>query len=81
MNKLYYCKECKRVVKNDSSCEYCNSDGIEELVVGAPVNVIGSKLKGKILKIMDGSAKLLIKTDSNDKYIRDYEAEKIRKVL
>ncbi|MCM8710887.1 hypothetical protein M2651_07595 [Clostridium sp. SYSU_GA19001] len=81
MNKLYYCNECKRVIGNSDCCSFCNSSYVSELVVGVPVNVIGTKLKGKVLKIKDGTVRLLIRDESNNKFIRDYEGEKLRKVL
>lgn len=81
MNKLYYCNECKRVITNSESCNYCNSSYIDELALGAPVNVIGTKLKGKVLKIKDNSARLLIRDENNSKFIREYEGDKLRKIL
>ncbi|TDT50807.1 hypothetical protein [Fonticella tunisiensis] len=81
MSKLYYCTRCKRVVKSDLSCDFCKNETLKELVAGAPVNVIGSKLKGKVLKIKDGVVRLLIRDESNNKFIREYEAEKVRKIL
>ncbi|ERI90714.1 hypothetical protein HMPREF1982_03752 [Clostridiales bacterium oral taxon 876 str. F0540] len=81
MDKLYYCNECKRVISNGESCSYCNGSYIDELSVGAPVNVIGTKLKGKVLKIKDNTARLLIRDESNSKFIREYSGEKLRKIL
>lgn len=81
MEKLYYCGECKRVVKNGESCDFCGSNYVMELSVGAPVNVIGTKLKGKVLKIKNNTARLLIRDESNNKFIREYEGDKLRKVL
>lgn len=81
MDKLYYCNECKRVISNGESCSYCNSSYIDELAVGAPVNVIGTKLKGKVLRIKNNTARLLIRDESNSKFIREYSGEKLRKIL
>lgn len=81
MDKLYYCGECKRIIENSESCSYCNSSYVNELSVGAPVNVIGTKLKGKILKVKDNTARLLIRDEGNNKFIREYEGSKLRKVL
>lgn len=80
MDKLYYCVDCKRVIKEET-CGYCKSEDVKELVVGAPVNVIGSKLKGNVLKIKDDNVRLLIRDESNNRFIREYEADKVRKVL
>lgn len=81
MNKLYYCNECKRIISSSESCSYCNGTLIDELAVGAPVNVIGTKLKGKILKIKDNTVRLLIRDENNGRFIREYSGEKLRKVL
>lgn len=81
MRKLYYCLECKRVSEKEDSCTYCSSQNIKELVKDAPVNIIGSKLKGRVLKVEEGKARLLIADESNNKYIKEYEADKLRKVL
>lgn len=81
MNKLYYCNECKRVVNSDESCSYCNGNLLYQLADGAPVNVIGTKLKGKVLKIKENTVRLLIKDEGNNTLIREYEGEKLRKVL
>lgn len=80
MGKLYYCSDCKRVFK-DEHCQYCDESDVFELTEGAPVNIIGTKLKGKVLKIKDSSARLLIRDESNNKYIKEYEAEKLKKIL
>lgn len=81
MDKLYYCSSCKRVLREPEDCEYCKSNETEELLVGKPVNVIGTKLKGKVLKIKKGMVTLLMVNENNEKYMKDYEAEKLRKVL
>lgn len=81
MNKLYYCGECKRVILSSESCNYCNGGLINELSVGASVNIIGTKLKGKVLKIKDNTARLLIRDEGNNKLIKEYEGDKLRKVI
>lgn len=81
MNKLYYCKDCMRVIKEESNCNYCNSHATKELVCGAPVNVIGSKLKGKVLKVNNEGARLLIRDENNTTFIKEYEAGHLRKIL
>lgn len=81
MNKLYYCNECMRVVNSSDNCSYCSSNLIYELAVGSPVNVIGTKLKGKVLKIKDNTARLLIRDEGNNKFIREYTMDKIKKIL
>lgn len=81
MGKLYYCNECKRVLKSNEKCEYCNGEDVKELSYGAPVNIIGSKLKGKVLKIKDNMVRLVVRDEYNSKFIKEYECEKLRKVL
>lgn len=81
MSKLYYCADCKRVVTSSENCSHCGSGLVYELAVGAPVNVIGTKLKGKVLKIKDNTVRLLIRDESNSKFVREYEGDKLRKVI
>jgi len=81
MNKLYYCLECKRVIKSSEACDYCKSENVNELVVGAPVNVIGQKLKGKVLKIDNDIVRILVRDQSNNKLIKEFEPAKLNKVL
>jgi ATP sulfurylase len=83
VNKLYYCGECKRVVTSSESCSYCScSSGlINELSVGASVNIIGTKIKGKVLKVSENTAKLLIRDEGNNKIIKEYSGDKLRKII
>jgi hypothetical protein len=73
--------KCKRVLDDDKKCSFCNNESVKELNIGAPVNIIGSKLKGKILKIDESKVRLLIKDESNNRYIKEYEHNKLRKVV
>jgi hypothetical protein len=81
MCKLYYCLDCKRISGEAESCMYCNSLNIKELTKNAPVNIIGSKLKGRVLKVEEGKARLLIADENNSRYIKEYEADMLKKVL
>ena len=81
MSKLFYCKSCKRVISNEQCCEYCKSEEIKELVEGAPINVIGGKLKGKVLKITDQMVRVILLDASNNKLVKEYEASKLKKVI
>jgi hypothetical protein len=81
VSKLYYCMYCKRVFNVDAACEYCSGNNVKELVKNSSVNIIGSKLKGKVVKVEHGKARLLIKDENNNKYIKEYDAAVIRKVL
>lgn len=80
MNNLFYCNECKRIFDGDK-CAYCSNDSIKPLNLGAPVNVIGTKLKGKVLKITDDNVRLLIKDELKNKYIKEFKAEELRKLV
>ncbi|HAZ36286.1 MAG TPA: hypothetical protein DEF85_05920 [Clostridiaceae bacterium] len=81
MGKLYYCKNCRAIVKEEHDSPCCENEKLMELKVGAPVNVKGSKLKGKVLKIKGDELTLVIKDGSNNKFIKEYEYDKLRKVL
>lgn len=81
MNKLYYCGDCKRVVTSSESCSYCSSSLINELSVGASVNIIGTKMKGKVLKVKDNIVRILIRDEGNNKLIKEYGGDKLRKVI
>jgi hypothetical protein len=81
MNRLYYCSDCRRVSNDEGKCNYCQGEDVKDLVLGTPVNVIGSKLKGNVMKINGDSVRLVIRDESNNKFVRDYEADKIRKIL
>ncbi|WP_138202816.1 hypothetical protein [Haloimpatiens lingqiaonensis] len=81
MSKLYYCNDCKRVFKNADKCDFCNSFYVKELKVGKSVNVIGTKQKGKVLKIKGDDVTLILIDEMNNKYTKDYKVEELRKVL
>ncbi|AUS96938.1 hypothetical protein CDQ84_02220 [Clostridium thermosuccinogenes] len=81
MDKLNYCLDCKRIFTQKETCEYCSSVNIRELAKNAPVNVIGSKLKGRVLNAKQGMVQVLFTEQGNTKTIREYEPSKIRKVL
>jgi len=81
MSKLFYCLACKRVINNKENCEYCKSEETNELVLGAPVNVIGNKLKGKVFKISEGMVSIIVRDAANKKLVKEYEASKLKKVL
>ncbi|NLZ47477.1 MAG: hypothetical protein GX895_01600 [Clostridiales bacterium] len=81
MEKLWYCLKCRRIFKNAGECIYCKSTFTKELNRNSPVNVFGTKIKGKVLKIEDGKAKLLIINENKEKYIKEYDVDKLRKIL
>ncbi|WP_411683030.1 hypothetical protein [Clostridium thailandense] len=81
MERLYYCSECKRVITNEDECTYCNSNDVKELMLKTPVNVIGTKTKGKVLKIKDGKVNLIIRDEANSKLVKEYDVTQLKKVL
>lgn len=81
MSKLYYCLDCKRVFQKKEQCEYCNSNAIKEIRKDSPVNILGTKLKGRVLKIEPDAVILLLTNEFNERYIKDYKAEELKKVL
>lgn len=78
---LFYCGNCKRIFKDNEKCSYCGSLKIFDLREGTPCNVIGSKLKGKIIKIKDENIRLLIHDENNETYIKEYKGEQLKKVI
>ncbi|MBB6218536.1 DNA-directed RNA polymerase subunit RPC12/RpoP [Anaerosolibacter carboniphilus] len=81
MDKLYYCLDCKRIFTETNGCSYCASQNTKALVKSAPVNVIGTKTKGNVLKIQGDMVQLLLVDEKNNRYIKEFQADKIRKVL
>lgn len=81
MAKLYYCAKCRRVEKSSTKCDFCDSDNVKFLKIGAPVNVIGTKQKGKIFKIKENEVKLIIINANKERVIKEYKPEELQKVL
>ena len=81
MHRLFYCLDCKRVFKNEEVCQYCNSNNIKDIKKNSPINVLGTKQKGRVFKILDGGAKVIIVNEANEQLIREYKSEELQKVL
>lgn len=82
MKHLVYCLNCKRIFNPQDNCPYCNNDKVKNLDIATSVNIIGTKLKGKVLRIKNDSVSLLIiRPDTKERYIKDYNAEKLRKII
>lgn len=81
MAKFYYCKECRRIEKDDKKCDFCSSEKVKPLKVGDPVNIIGTKQKGKVFKMKEDEVKLLIINAAKEKVIKGHKYEEIQKVL
>lgn len=81
MGNLFYCKECRTILKNGMENGCCSDGNLKELVTGTSVNVIGTKIKGKIFKIKDDIVTLSIIDEFKKKFLRNYEFNKLRKVI
>ncbi|WP_040210765.1 hypothetical protein [Clostridium polynesiense] len=81
MHKLYYCADCKRVFGKEDKCEYCESSNVREMKKDSPVNILGTKQKGRVLKIEEDSARLLLINEAKERYVKDYKASDLKKVL
>lgn len=78
---MSYCMDCKRIDYYEGTCSYCQSANIKELKIKTPVNVIGTKIKGRVLKIKDKTINILCMGQGKTKTIREYQADELRKIL
>ncbi|MGL5616853.1 MAG: hypothetical protein ACRDD2_11590 [Sarcina sp.] len=78
---LNYCSKCSRVFKENDNCPYCSEGHGVILKKNAPVNVIGTKVKGNLFKVSDEKVFLLVKTENKEKILKEYSIDKIRKIL
>lgn len=78
---LYYCSSCSRVFVEKENCPYCNEGNAIELKKNAPVNVIGTKLKGRIFKGLNEKALVVIKAEDKSKVMKEYPIKNLRKIL
>ncbi|WP_294134920.1 hypothetical protein [uncultured Clostridium sp.] len=81
MKRLNYCLDCQRVFTSKNVCEYCNSNNIKELKRGKSVNIIGSKDKASYLKYKEGKVSVIVYAENKQKFIKEYDIDKIRKIL
>ena len=65
----------------DDKCKYCNSKNVRELKRGKAVNIIGDKNKARFLRYKDGKVSVILYTEDKQKIIKDFEIEKIKKIL
>lgn len=80
---LNYCTSCTRVSKENpnESCPYCNKEELLEMKRNSPVNVMGTKIKGKLFKELDETALLIVITENKEKLIKEYSIKDLRKIL
>lgn len=81
MQLLNYCLDCQRVFSSNDQCEYCGSYSTKALKKSTSVNVIGTKIKGKVLNCKDGVANIIVVTEAREKVIKDYEIKSLKKIL
>ena len=81
MANLFYCVKCKRVIVNETQCDYCGDTQINRLLQGTSVNVIGTKEKGKVFKISDEMVKIIVIDLAKNKVLREYKAEQLKKIV
>lgn len=81
MKNLNYCGDCMRVIHLNEECSYCQSTNLKGLARKAPVNVIGTKIKGRVMGVNDQMVNLLCIDEGKNKSIREFEMEKLRKIL
>lgn len=81
MANLFYCNKCKRVINNETQCNYCGDMEINRLLQGTSVNIIGTKEKGKVFKISDETVKVIIIDAAKNKIIREYRVEQLKKII
>ena len=51
MGNISFCGDCRRINYYDGVCNYCQSENIYDLNKNAPVNVIGTKTKGRVFNV------------------------------
>jgi len=54
---------------------------VNELNIKAPVNVLGTKVKGRVYKLLQEGIEVLIVDEQQNKAIKEFSASKLRKVL
>ena len=81
MANLFYCTKCKRVIGNGTLCEYCGHNEINLLMPGTSINIIGTKEKGKVLKVSDEVVKVIVIDAAKSKIIREYKPSQLKKII
>lgn len=77
--ELFYCEKCTRVF-SEGACPYCEGKGVT-LKKDAPVNVIGTKLKGRIFGSKEGKVFVIVRTEDNSKLMKEYLPNNLRKII
>ena len=80
MDKVYFCSSCKKIFSEGNGCTCPQENGVKEIRVGTPVNIIGTKLKGKVYRIKNEVLEVLI-TSTKNRMIKTYPLAEVRKIL
>ncbi|MGL4989570.1 MAG: hypothetical protein ACRC57_00150 [Sarcina sp.] len=80
---LYYCTKCARISNTTDtlSCPYCEDSPILQLKKNSPVNVLGSKIKGRLFKELQNTALLIIVTENKEKLLKEYPINELKKIV
>lgn len=79
---LSYCTSCYKVFNAlTKTCPECNYSSLMPIKKNSPVNVIGTKIKGRIFKILEQTALLIVITESNEKIIKEYPINTLKKII
>ncbi|MFZ5967824.1 MAG: hypothetical protein ACOYVK_11710 [Bacillota bacterium] len=81
MENLNYCVDCRRIASFNEGCSFCQSQNIKALVRNAPVNVIGTKLKGRVMNVKNDMVHILYVDEGKQKVIKPFESVKLQKIL
>lgn len=82
MNEVKYCSKCQRVFYGENSCKFCGCEKTKQLKKNAPVNILGTKLKGKVYNIKKDEATLIItNSDTKERYMKEYNVEDLKKII
>lgn len=80
---LYYCTKCARIsnTTNTLLCPYCEDSAILPLKKNSPINVLGSKIKGRLFKELKDSAILIVITENKEKLLKEYPINQLKKII
>ncbi|MBM7615490.1 hypothetical protein [Alkaliphilus hydrothermalis] len=81
MENLFYCLDCRRIFDSVEECTYCKSGNFKKLLKMAPINVIGTKHKGNVLRVKDQTVSVLLVDLQKQRYIKEFKASEIQKII
>ena len=78
---LNYCLSCAQIFDDkEEFCPHCESIHFSVLKKNAPVNVIGSKVKGKFFKSVNENALLIVINADKEKILKEYPIKNLKKI-